>query len=174
MCHKSNATDCNIRSFSSTDGHNADNNEHSSGDNDDDNNGDNADDAAANADAAAGDDEQFVFVDQFGHRYEGLTAGELRALEKHRLEYSYGTYSLLLHLRATVEARRRQRAAVRAAREAAAAAAAAATESGSGFAAPRRRRANDVYVFRGIADECCLRPCTVRTLLSYCRTPPKY
>lgn len=89
-------------------------------------------------------------------------------MERHRLESTYGTQTLREHLRQTAELRR-QRLAV-----AAAAAAAAAVASG-GNSVVRPRRANEqLYVYRGIADECCLRPCTVRTLLSYCRTPPKY
>lgn len=41
---------------------------------------------------------------------------------------------------------------------------------------PRTRRASDEhqwYVQRGIADECCKKPCSISTLLSYCR-PTSY
>lgn len=92
---------------------------------------------------SAGDDTAAATVDADSYLDEAL------ALERHRLEHSFGTASLQQRLGSG------QRRADR--------------------PAARPRRANEqMYVYRGIADECCMRPCSVRTLLSYCRTPPKY
>lgn len=35
----------------------------------------------------------------------------------------------------------------------------------------RVRRSDESYVIRGITDECCRNACSLKTLLSYCRTP---
>lgn len=141
----------------------ADNNDSS---NDGTNDGDDEDDDGTGDNNAA--DSDGIYTDQFGRRYVGLSDDAIRTMERQRLESAYGMQTLREQLHRSAELRRQRLATVAAARSAAAAAAMA-----NGVVRPRRAN-EQLYVYRGIADECCLRPCTVRTLLSYCRTPPKY